>query len=156
MRPINILFVYLILSGLAAAGDSSPPLAPELRGRWESVTFACTNFSVLSGATNVSLCVYGVGDWRTNSSAAAAEAPLDAELRLKDRTGRERVVSDSFGPAVITERAMLFGGPGGFLLNYYLTNDALVIEKHVALGDRTVSFRASLKKVSPQPGKRLQ
>jgi hypothetical protein len=60
---------------------------------------------------------------------------------------------------MMTERSIYFGGPGGFSLQYSLTNGILTLEKHV-LGryggaDYNLDFKAQLKRVASEPGKRL-
>jgi hypothetical protein len=160
LRAISTLASCLALAGTTLAGDSPPSPAEQLLGRWESTSFVATNFDVFSGTeTNLILCVFEVERQWTNPATGKYEAHLDVELRSKDRSGQERLVSDSFGSAWMKDQYISFGGPGGFGFSYSLTNGLLRFEKsgrYTLDGvEHRMRVQSDLRKVSAKPGERL-
>ncbi len=161
MRPCLTLANLVLLAFAVAGAELTPERASQLVGRWDSVSLVSTNFAVFTDVTNLALCVYSV-EVKTNLQSNSSEAWLDAEMRVKtsnDPDGRERIASDSLGTVWMTPQGIIFGGPGGFMLHYALTNSTLILEKHVsATNGATIlrlDFLAKLKKTSANPGKRL-
>jgi hypothetical protein len=149
MRPIATLAVYLPFAAAALAAEPASDRAEQLVGRWQSFSLASTNFDFFNRATNVTLFVHQVG-WVTDSATKRREASIEAELRIRDVTGREKPVVD--GPAYVSESTIVIGRESRVGFPYRLTNGVLIIEFHVPR-DKT-DFRAEFKKVSTEPGMR--
>lgn len=133
----------------------------QLKGRWESFSLVSSNFSEFMGATNIVLCVYGLQEWEKGWLGDRSSAYLDAELRIKDgRTGKERIVDATEGPAVLGERKIQFGALEPLTLEYSFANEILTFHKRLH-GKTTTGqdiyfeFSARLRKVSSDPGNTL-
>jgi len=154
MRTVLLLLGCATTVGCSLAAQPLHQTEQSLIGRWESFSFTSTNFDVFAQATNVILRFSCVEQGTTNAQTKVVEAVVEAEILVRGRNGREKPAPDSSGLAIMTADRIFFGGPGGFALNYSLTNGILNSEKHVRLSSEVgLDFKAHLRKVSSNPGR---
>src|SRR5689334_20862260 len=103
-HTILVAFSSAVLAANGFAAGFVPRLVEQLPGKWESISFASSNFDLFAGGTNLIVTVSRVEPSETltgfmmqnvQGEPISAEAVVHAELRTRDAAGREHIVLQS-------------------------------------------------------------